>query len=229
MENENQVKIQTADGERLLTEAETKRYRNLLAKQAELESKGYVRTDRTISIAKANTVGILAVAPFVILVVGLYILRNSINFSLPGRPIEGDTLAPLWFLITFVVTMGFMVVHELIHGLFWSFGAEHGWKDIEFGFIVKLLTPYCTCLSPVKKPVYILGSMMPMTLIGILSGVLAIFTANPFILFFSAIHIFGGAGDILISGKMLKDRVEGKDVLILDHPYDCGYILFEKK
>ena len=230
MENEEkQIKVQAADGERLLSEAETKRYRNLLQKQAELESRGYVRRDRIISLMKANTVGTLAILPFVAVVVALYLIRNGMNFYPSAVGERYGAFTVVWGIGTFVVMFGCFVVHELIHGFFWSFGAQNHWKDIEFGFIAQMLTPYCTCLSPLKKPFYILGSMMPMTLLGIVTGIIAIFTGNPFILLFSVIHIMGGAGDMLITCMILKDKVKGKDVLIFDHPYECGYILVERK
>ena len=48
MEEEKQIKVQTKDGERLLSEAETIRVRNLNRRQAELESDGFVRKDKLI-------------------------------------------------------------------------------------------------------------------------------------------------------------------------------------
>lgn len=230
MENiEKQVKVKAADGERLLSEAETKRYYNLLDTQAKLESQGYSRRDRIISLAKANTIGNLVVLPIVLAIAGSYLLVNGMNFTPKACTERFGSLAAVWMILSFVLAMLFVVVHELIHGLFWSFGAKNGWKDIEFGFVVQMFTPYCTCKSPIKKHIYLLGSMMPMTLLGIIPGIVAVILGNPFLLLFSVIHTFAGAGDILISGMILKDNVEGKDVLIFDHPYDCGYILFERK
>jgi len=101
------------------------------------------------------------------------------------------------------------VVHEHVHGVFWAMGAQNGWKDVQFGFNKKTLTP--------------------MTILGIITGVIAIILGNPFIMLFSVFHVFGGAGDILIVGMVLREKIKGKDVLIFDHPYDCGFILFEKK
>ena len=229
MEDEKQVSVKTADGERLLTEAETKRYRTLLKTQAELESQGFVRTDRIISLKKANTVGNLAILPIVAVIVIIYILINGVNFTSKATVAEYGKSAPIWFFGMFAVCMACFFVHELIHGFFWSLGSRNGWKDIELGFIAKMLTPYCTCKSPISRKTYVFGSLMPMTLLGIVTGIVAIVLGNPFILLFSIIHTFGGAGDILISGMILSDKIDGKEVLIFDHPYDCGYILFEKK
>ena len=229
MEEEKQITVKTADGERLLTEAETKRYRMLCKKQEELESKGYVRKDRIISVMKANTVGLLAVSPFAVAIVVIYLVVNGVNFTGSKVADKYGSYDVVWFFGTFVVMFACFFVHELIHGLFWSLGAENGFKDIELGFIAKLLTPYCTCKTPLKKHYYIIGSIMPMTILGIGAGVLAIVFGNPFFLMFSLMHVMGGAGDILITGMILKEKVNGKDVLIYDHPFDCGYIVFEKE
>ena len=53
MEEEKQVKVLTQDGERMLTEAETKRYYNLVNKTKELNEKGYTRRDCLLSVKTA--------------------------------------------------------------------------------------------------------------------------------------------------------------------------------
>ena len=90
------------------------------------------------------------------------------------------------------------------------------------------LTPYCTCLSPLKKPLFIIGALLPMTILGVGSCVAAILTANPFILLVGITHILGGAGDILIVIMILREKLKGRNVMIFDHPYDIGFIVFEK-
>ena len=229
MEDEKQIKVMTLDGERLLSEGETRRYRNLLKIQTDLEAEGYTRKDKLISLKKANTVGNLVILPLVVIVVVLYIVVNGLNFLPKACMAQFGKLSPIWMFVSLFAAVVFTVVHELIHGFFWAFGARNGWKDVEFGFVAKMLTPYCTCMSPIKKPIYVVGAMMPMLILGVVTGVVAIVTGIPFLLPFAVVHIFGGAGDILITGMILKEDLKGKDVLIFDHPYDCGFVLFEKK
>ena len=112
---------------------------------------------------------------------------------------------------------------------FWTIGAENGKKDIEFGFQKETLTPYCTCTSPLTKSMYILGSMMPMTILGVVLGIVSIFTNNFVLLAVSAIQIIGGAGDILISAMLLFHKTKGKDIVLLDHPTKIGLVSFEKE
>ena len=228
MEEEKQIRVKAQDGERLLTEAETKRYYNLVHKTEELTAKGYARRDVLLSLITANTVGNLVMLIPIAIMCAIYVIVNGFNFMPKAAIAQFGKIAPVYALIVFLLSIAGFVVHELIHGVFWAMGAQNGWKDVQFGFIKKTLTPYCTCMSPIKKPIYIIGALMPMTILGIISGVIAILLGNPFIMLFSIVHIFGGAGDVLIIGKVLKEKVKSKDVLIFDHPYDCGFILFEK-
>jgi len=225
---EEQIKVQTKDGERLLSAAETKRVKNLNRKQAELEQKGYVRKERLISVKTANLVGNLSLLPIIIIAVVFYIIRNGMNFMpKPAMHMYGK-LSFVWLLLSVLVIVAFFPLHELIHGIVYSLVSENGWKDVEFGFAKETMTPYCTCLSPVKKAHFIIGALLPMTLLGIGSTIAAIFLANPFILLVGITHILGGAGDILIVFMILKENFKGRDILLFDHPYDIGFIIFEK-
>lgn len=205
---------------RTLTKAEQKRYDAFKVKAEKLENEGYKRKDLRISIITANTLGSLVAAiPCIPAVIAFYLLNKGFDFH----------AAPWVVAIYFVVAMILIVVHELTHGLFWSLGAQNGFKDIDFGFIVQYLTPYCTCSSPLKKHMYILGTFMPMFLIGICPMIVAVLTGNNCLLVLGIFHTLAGAGDILVILKLLMYKSKGKDVYFFDHPYDCGLIAFEKE
>ena len=152
--------VKNSDGH-VLTEAEIKRQAAFDEKEKKLLAQGYKREDILISIVTANFAGILLTLPFIAAVAAGYILRN-------GLPNIGEIMRTnpvLYFAGLFGIILGtipLVILHEKIHGWFWSIGAENGSKDIEFGFQKENLTPYCTCASPLSKPIYILGSMMPM-------------------------------------------------------------------
>lgn len=204
---------------RTLTKAEQKRFDAFKEKAEKLESEGYKRKDLLVSIITANTVGTLVAAiPCVIGVFAFYAVNRGFTYQ----------STPLVTAIYFVIAMILIVVHELTHGFFWSLGAQNGFKDIEFGFIVKYLTPYCTCASPLKKHMYLIGTFMPMFLLGICPMIVAIITGNMPLFVLGIFHTLAGAGDILIILKLLMYRSKGKDVYFFDHPYDCGLIAFEK-
>ena len=126
------------------------------------------------------------------------------------------------------IFVALIAVHEAIHGLFWSFGAQNGLKDIEFGFIVKYLTPYCTCSSPLKKTAYIIGTFMPMFLLGICVMLAAVIMGNQLMMILGVVNTLAGAGDILVILKLLSYKTKGKDIVIIDHPYEAGLVVFER-
>ena len=218
--NENKTGIDN----RKLSKAEQRRKENFEKTEKDLTGKGYKRTDLTISVIKANTIGVLITLPLMAVVCIFYIVING------GLVDAGKTPWPeyLNFWIFIISTVLLVVIHEGIHGLCWSFGAPNHLKDIEFGFIAQMLTPYATCKAPLSKPLYIIGSLMPMTLLGIIPGIICAFFGNITLLGIFIIQVLGGSGDFLISLMLIKYKTKGKDVVILDHPYECGLVVFEK-
>ena len=226
-EEKKNEKITNGDGH-VLTEAEIRRQAAFDEKEKKLLEKGYKRQDIVISVLTANFVGILLTLPFVAAIVAGYILRNGKPFN----PEILDTQPGLYFAALagiIVVSIILTVLHEKIHGWFWTIGAENGAKDIEFGFQKETLTPYCTCASPLSKSIYILGSMMPMTILGVILGIVSIFVGFSPVLFVAVIQTIGGAGDILISAMLLLRKTKDKDVVLLDHPTKIGLVAFEKE
>ena len=206
-----------ADKKKSLTEAEKKRLERFNKIAQDMEQQGYTRHDLTISIGKANLFAVLFLIPLFVIGYGLNYLVNHkfdiANFNL------------LYFLVAYVVLI---VVHELIHGLFWGLSTPNHFKDIEFGVLRSSMTPYCTCLSPLSKPMYIFGSLMPMTILGIGLGVISIFVGNILLLAIGVTQTMGGAGDILITSMLIRYKTKGKDTILMDHPTQVGLVVFEK-
>lgn len=218
--------VTNGDGH-VLTEAEIKRQKLFDENEKKILAKGYKRHDLIISVLKANVVGLLLTLPFIAVVVLGFILKNGVpDFDTVLR--ENTVLYFVSMGIIVAASIALAVVHEKIHGWFWSIGAEHGSKDIEFGFQKETLTPYCTCKSPLSKSIYILGSMMPMTILGIVLGIVSIFIGNVVVLIIAALQIMGGSGDILISCMLLFYKTSGKDIILLDHPTKIGLVVYEK-
>ncbi|MBQ0065428.1 MAG: DUF3267 domain-containing protein [Firmicutes bacterium] len=201
--------------ERKLTEKEkirTEKIQKILDQKAE---EGYARKDLTISISLANIMAIVLGLPFCALFFILFISQNTIDKNTHF----------LLLAISFVV---FTIVHELIHGFFWGICVPHKFKSIEFGFIVEMLTPYCTCLEPLKKNQYIIGSIMPGLLLGFVPSLVSVWTGSFDLLLFGLIMIIGAGGDFTILLKLLSYK--GKEnTIYLDHPTECGLIVLEKE
>lgn len=205
--------------ERKLTSAEQKRKVDFENIFIEMEQKGYLKKDLSFSILYANIMGVIIMLPFIVIAFVVYFFvnpRSRWSFSL---------FSGIIFLIALLLLL---ILHEIIHGLTWGFFTKGHWSAISFGIIWKLLTPYCTCAEPLKKTQYIVGAVMPTLILGF--GLIGIATnwGNYTLFVLSLCMIFGGGGDFLIILKLLRYRCQNKTVLFYDHPYECGFIIFEK-
>lgn len=205
--------------ERKLTEAEQKRKEKFEKLSREMENKGYVRKDITISLVAANVLAIVVMMPFILLMGGIYFLVNSDVKMVFGT---SDTLIIIGGMLVL------LVVHELIHGITWSRFTPNGMKDIDFGFVISSFTPYCTCSQPLLRWQYIIGLAMPTLILGFGLALLAAFTHIGILLGIAELMILGGGGDFIILIKMILHKSSGKDMLYFDHPYECGFVTFEK-
>lgn len=208
------------DNDRQLTPAEKRRKVIFDAKCEEMYRNGYTKIDLTFSVAKANMYAVLIMLPFLIGFMVWFFAVNLNHMSFHYGLIE--------FLFFIVGGVLLTVIHELIHGIVWATFANKHFKSIEFGIVWKMLTPYCTCNEALTKLQYIIGAAMPTIIVGIIPAIFAIY-CNSFIFFllFWAM-IAGGGGDALIIYKMLQHRSGGKKCIYLDHPYECGVVVFEK-
>lgn len=132
---------------------------------------------------------------------------------------------PLFPIAVVIVLLAGIVVHELIHGATFALFAKHGFKSIKFGILLKMLTPYCHCKEPLKVKQYIVGAIMPAIILGLLPGIIAIFTGNVFLLIFAIFFTGAAAGDFMIINLIYK---EDKDTMGLDHPSEAGCFIFKK-
>lgn len=204
-----------------LTNKEKERLKKFNENKDRLLKEGYEEHDLTVSILKANIVGILAISPFVILFIVLFMINGGsiINFD------EFSFVELIIFLILFIVSI---VVHELIHGITYAIFTENHFKDVEFGFILKDITPYCTCRAALKKYQYLLAIAMPGIVLGIIPCIIAVFTHSVFLILYGLFMLVGACGDFLIMVLMLKNKSKKKDVLYHDHPTECGVVMFDK-
>ncbi|MBP5654090.1 MAG: DUF3267 domain-containing protein [Clostridiales bacterium] len=217
--------VKNKDGH-VLTEVEKQRQAEFEKREKALLAKGYKEKFITTTVLKANVFGILLTLPFIALYTIPYRLWNG-GFGI--RKLMNENIV-LYFIYIGIVIVSFIpcaVIHERIHGFFWGLGLENK-SDIGYGFQKETLTPYCTCKSPLTKPVYILGSLMPMTILGVIMGIVSIFVGNICLWAIAVIQTMGGAGDILITVMLLAYKTKGKDVVLMDHPTQIGLVVFEK-
>ena len=208
-----------AGNERKLTPAEERRQQKLNEVTQRLEEEGYTRNDLTIDLAKANVIISFASVP--VFVLGIFLYYRLCGVQGFGMGVKGLIIYAIGYIVL-------IVAHELVHGLTWSFFSPNHWKDIDFGFIVKTMNPYCTCGEPLEKGQYILGAMMPLLVTGIIPTVIAFLIGSfPFLLVGLSL-IIGAGGDIMLVLKLLRFRTYAKEILIYDHPTEAGSIMFTR-
>lgn len=117
-----------------------------------------------------------------------------------------------------------ILIHEAIHGITWYIAGRTNFKDIQFGFKLKLLTPYAHCKVPINIKAYRLGVLMPFLIMGILPYIYSIITENHLLLGFSLFFSFGAIGDLIILW-ITKSILSDKNVQ--DHPSEGGVIIID--
>ena len=180
----------------------------------------------TINIGIANlvSIGILAVSALVLYGVFFLIWDYQDWFNKEKLNAVMDQFVTNYIIFMVALIVG-IVVHELIHGLTWAKFAKSGFRSISFGVMWKMLTPYCHCSEPLKVSYYSIGALMPLIVLGILPSVAAICLKSLFWLTMGVIFIAAAAGDIMVVWKLRKENPEN---MVLDHPSEAGYLVYEK-
>lgn len=183
-----------------------------------MEAKGYVQADLTISAEDANSRSVLVILPFIAvyavafgLIAGWKAYLNT-NVSLLSSSI--------------IVSI---IIHELIHGLFFCLFAPSKFRAVEFGVFWKTLNPYCYCGEPVSRLQYLLALTMPGLILGAFTGVAAIVAGSGTWLIFSLVSFLLAGGDFMVAQKIFQYGKQGEGALFLDHPDKPGLLVFTKR
>ena len=204
---------------RKLTEKELKRKNNFEKFNSEMQQKGYKMKNIIINTQQAKPLCLLIMLPFMALVFWIYYNVNGFNL---------DCLSWGFLVVLLMLVLCLSILHELIHGITWSIFAKNHFHSIDFGFIWSSFSPYCTCSEPLKKWQYLLGTAMPTLVLGGGAAVVSVMT-NQLLLFILAEYmILSGGGDFLIILKSMLYHTDKQESLYCDHPYECGFVVFEK-
>jgi hypothetical protein len=109
------------------------------------------KRDISISMEKANVLGIVFALPIVIIQFVSFVLVHGIRAFEPGMAI-----VPLVVIVVFGIAL-----HEVIHGIARSLFGKKPLSAIQFGFFWKTLSPYAHCKVPLNVSAYRLGTFMP--------------------------------------------------------------------
>ncbi len=182
---------------------------------------GYKKELLIIDLVKAYVVGLKYFAFFALI------------FGIPYLLVWGFTSKPLFetdnLLIKALLPIGLfflgIVIHELIHGIFFAKYAESGFKSVKFGVLWKTLTPYAHCKEPLKIKQYTYALLAPLIIVGIIPAILGIIIGSGLLLFFGIILSGGAAGDLMIYNLIKKENPED---YVQDHPSEAGCWIYRK-
>ena len=206
---------------RNLTEKELKRKDSFEKFSSEMQQKGYKMKSIIINTQQAKYLSLLVMFPFMAITFWIYDNMNGFNLDLDCISWGIAVAVPLLILCLFML-------HELIHGITWGFFAKNHFHSIDFGIIWSSFSPYCTCSEPLKMWQYLLGTAMPTFILGGGGAVVAVMT-NQLLLFFLAEYmILSGGGDFQIILKSMLYHTDKQESVYCDHPYECGFVVFEK-
>lgn len=171
----------------------------------------YKIINKTMPMSKANNVGLFIGIPLfiILLFIASTICNSKISF--------------IAFLPIFVLGI---IIHELIHGFVWSLYCDNGLKSIKLGFNMKSFNPYAHCKEAIPAGGYKLGTIMPTIIVGMIPYIIGLVINNYTLAFSAAALIVSGAGDALVISTITKVK---SNVLVCDHPVECGCAVFEEK
>lgn len=185
----------------------------------------YIVEERLINLYKANVIGVLFMAIFIVLYgLPFYVIWGFQDEFAIMKEHFYDKESNSWWLYGVAIFVG-IIAHEAVHGIVFAFFAKKGFKSIKFGVVWKMLTPYAHCKEPLKVRAYILGVLMPFLIVGLLPAFYAIISGSLPMLFFSIFFSGAAVGDFMIFNLIYK---EDRDNLILDHPTEGGCYVLKK-
>lgn len=171
--------------------------------------------EKTISLGIINSVSLL----FTIMVFSL-ILAPHVFFMNDG--IDNISIShPYWFICILFLSI---IIHELIHGVFFARFAKNGFSSIHFGVKWKALAAYCHCSDIINVQQYRIILLMPVIILGFIPTIIGYIINDFSTILFGCCMIICGVGDFF-SLWMLRNF--DKDTMVMDHPDKVGFFYKE--
>ena len=175
------------------------------------------KEQKTIDILQANKVGLA--------ILGIAAVVFGVPFWWIWQPVFSSSAVGFGALLFVPILLVGIVLHELIHGLFFGLYAKNGFRSIRFGVFREYFTPYCHCKEPLKIKHYILGALMPALVLGVVPVVIAFFKGSVLLLIFGVVFIAASTGDFMVMWILRKEKMND---YVQDHPSEAGCYVFRK-
>jgi len=178
------------------------------------------RTDLSVDVGKAYVYVILAVVPIVAILALIYVgLWGRANFFTGLRLLTSlPNILP-------VLILG-ISLHEFLHAVGWSIFGRIPIREVKFGVMWKMLTPYAHLRNPIRAFAYKAGAISPSLVMGLLPYVLGLVIGNAWIVNFGLLFILAAGGDLLVFWKL---HGVNHDAMVIDHPTRAGCIVLDEE
>lgn len=162
--------------------------------------------------------------------IGFMVLAIAATILIFGGNASG-TLTLLEFLTYVFVSIVYIVIHEVLHGVSFVLFSKHKWSSIKFGLLLSQGLAYCISIVPVSIRRARSSLMMPLYVVCIPLYVIALVTTNLPMAIFAVILASGSIGDVYYLWKLRTATTN--QYMIEELPtksgYQIGYLLFEKQ
>jgi len=176
-------------------------------------------TDLSVDLGKAYVYVILAVVPIVAILALIYVgLWGRANFFTGlGQLTSLSNILP-------VLILG-VSLHEFLHAVGWSIFGRIPIREVKFGVMWKMLTPYAHLRNPIRAFAYKAGAISPSLVMGFIPYMLGLVTGHAWLVNFGLLFILAAGGDLLVFWKL---RSVNHDVMVADHPTRAGCIVLDE-
>lgn len=181
-----------------------------------LKQEGYLEKDVTFTAKKASVMGILYSIPFIVILGFIY------RYFLIDRAHLTEITGSSFYLMFIGVVIISVFIHEVLHGIGWSFSSGNGWQAVRFN--INALMPSCACKSPLKKQPYLIGVLFPLCVLGTASTIFLFVYPGTVSILTMFVNFVAAGADLITASNVLKET----DSLIVDHQTEAGYIAFYK-
>jgi hypothetical protein len=172
--------------------------------------------DYSISMGVATAGALLSAVPLVAAFAGLHRALNgpgSVNAGLDAF------LRTPWVWVPALV-LG-VILHELIHGIFWAWAVRRPLGIIRFGIHWKAMAPHAQCTVPLPAAAYRLGAAAPGLILGVVPALAGAVTGTGAVAAFGWLMILGAGGDLVV--LWLIRSLPGH-MSVQDHPTRAGCV-----
>jgi len=132
-------------------------------------------------------------------------------------------------IVVYFVSVGIFIIgillHELIHGVAFSFFCKNGFKSITFGYSKKDMVLFTHCKEPLNRIGFWIGSLSPLILLGLIPAVVGILLGRIDFIVFGFIFSSISVGDIYI---VINTRWLSNRATVIDDPDSIGITVMDE-